>query len=172
MFQALTPALQAAGATIVRVSPHVARFAGVAAVVTTVSYVDYRINRDVIDPFVERQSAKLARRADRRAARIAALRRERFMRYSSLLRRPLRHLRWKPKVRRPDQRPRPYWGRGICLSWITYARQRASLTGCERYHLASLQCAAQNRSKRKPTPVGPAQRNARPHREAARRLDS
>jgi hypothetical protein len=79
MFQALTPALQAAGATIVRVSPHVARFAGVAAVVTTVSYVDYRINRDVIDPFVERQSAKLARRADRRAARIAALRRERFM---------------------------------------------------------------------------------------------
>ena len=162
MFQALTPALQAAGATIVRVSPHVARFAGVAAVVTTVSYVDYRINRDVIDPFVERQSAKLARRADRRAARIAALRRERFMtmtiaefdrkvaaeverrmtdipaatrrrtvrpdkwqvRYSSLLRRPLRHLRWKPKVRRPDQRPRPYWGRGICLSWITYARQK------------------------------------------------
>ena len=76
---AITPAFRAAGATIARVGPDVLRFAGTMSLVAVSSYGSYVCNKEIIDPFVERQTTKLSRWMDRRAVRIAARRRARYM---------------------------------------------------------------------------------------------
>lgn len=75
---AITPAFRAAGTTIARVAPDVLRFAGTASLLTVSSYCSYVVNKEIIDPFVTRQTAKFAHWSDRRAVRIAARRKARY----------------------------------------------------------------------------------------------
>jgi hypothetical protein len=75
---AITPAIQVAGATIARATPQVLRFAGFTGMVAVSSYAGYVFNKEVVDPFVERQTTKLSRWLDRRTARVAARRWARY----------------------------------------------------------------------------------------------
>ena len=54
---AITPAFRAAGATIARVAPVVLRFAGYRVIAHSVELRQLRGNKEIIDPFVDRQTA-------------------------------------------------------------------------------------------------------------------
>ena len=76
MIQGMTPAFIAAKAAVINTAPQALRFAGWAVTATGVSYCSWKFNKEVIDPFVEGVSGKvadwLAARSERRASTDAA----------------------------------------------------------------------------------------------------
>ena len=74
---AMTPAVQATGAAIARATPVVLRTARFAAVITASGYVNYVLNKEIIDPFVQRRLERLSGWIDRRSMRVVTRRKAR-----------------------------------------------------------------------------------------------
>ena len=74
---AMTPAVQATGAAIARATPVMLRTASFAAVITASGYVNYVLNKEIIDPFVQRRLERLSGWIDRRSIRVVTRRKAR-----------------------------------------------------------------------------------------------
>ena len=74
---AMTPAIQATGAVIVRAAPAVLRTTGVGLLITASSYASYVLNKEIIDPFVQRRLERLSGWIDRRSMRVITRRKAR-----------------------------------------------------------------------------------------------